>query len=216
MTADIAVMATATATVIAAVALVVVPMRRVHTPTSGPRIDRATRPGMALLIVDLQTDFVEGNGYDEHEVETTIGRVNARAEEARAAGMPVATLRQIHRGPVATSVIRLVAKGRGNPGSPGLGLHDSLTVDADADFVKSRLDGFSNPALGQWLADHRVGTLEIVGLDGCYCVRATAIGAIDRGYDVRLDDDLILAVDRSRWQGIREDLSADGAQVIVR
>lgn len=189
-------------------------MRRVNAPTTGTAIDRNARSASALLVIDLQTDFVDGNGYDQDEVDRVLQRINARAAAARADGAPVATLRQVYRGLVATTVIRLVGKGLGTPGSTGLGLHVDVDVDADVDVVKSRLDGFSNPALGAWLADNEVRELEIVGLDGCYCVKATAIGALNRGFDVRLDDELILAGDQAAWQATQQHLLAAGAVVL--
>jgi nicotinamidase-related amidase len=195
-----------------AIGTVVVTMRRVHEPTTGTAIDRRGREKRALLIVDMQTDFIEGNGYPQAEVERKTRAINARAEEARSANVPIATLRQIYQGPVATTVIRLVGKGLGNPDSSGLELHSELDAQAAADFVKSRLDGFSNPALEQWLASRRVGAVEIMGLDGCYCVKATAIGALNRGFDVHLHDDTILAANQTKWRTYAEQLRAKGAQ----
>lgn len=212
-------MTAATATAIAVAALgaivtAVVVMRRVHEPTTGTAIDRRGRGRSALLIVDMQTDFVEGNGYPRAEVDRKIRGINARVEHARSADIAIATLRQVYRGPVATTVIRLFGRGLGNPNSSGLELHPDLDARAETDFVKSRLDGFSNPALGQWLARQRVGVVEILGLDGCYCVRATAIGALNRGFDVRLDDDTILAANESKWRMCAEELGARGAQLV--
>lgn len=211
MTPVVAALLVALVAIAALVATAAVTMNRVHAPTTGPTIDRRSRSGAALLLVDLQTDFVDGNGYDAATAATAIEAINARAAEARAAGIPVATLRQVYRGPVATTVIRLLGKGLGNPGSHGLGLHRLVDVQADADFVKSRSDGFSNPALDDWLAAHDIGTVEIVGLDGCYCVRKTAIGALNRGFDVSLPESMILAADESTWEKHRRELVAAGA-----
>ncbi len=207
-------MALATVAVVAVLALsapFILVMRRVQTPTSGTRMARDTRRGTAVLVVDMQTDFVEGNGYDHAEIESKVKRINSRATEAHAAGIPVATLRQIYRGTIATTVVKLFGKGLGNPGSGGLELHHTIDVKAEADFVKSRLDGFSNPELERWLASHDVGQVEIVGLDGCYCVAATARGALNRGFDVTLSDSMILASDQRRWLTNREKLIAAGA-----
>lgn len=199
---------------IGAIGTAVVVMRRVHEPTTGTTIDRRGREGRALLIVDMQTAFIEGNGYPQAEIDRKIRGINARVEEARFDDVPIATLRQIYRGPVTTTVIRLFGKGLGNPYSSGLELHPDLNVHAAADFVKSRLDGFSNPALEQWLADRDVGVIEILGLDGCYCVKATVIGALNRGFDVQLHDDTILAVDGAKWRACAERLGVRGAQLV--
>ena len=78
---------------LAAIGTVAVVMRRIQEPTAGTVIDRRGREERALLIVDMQTDFVEGNGYPKTEVERKIREINTRAEEARSADIPIATLR---------------------------------------------------------------------------------------------------------------------------
>ncbi|MEM9653991.1 MAG: hypothetical protein AAGA65_18000 [Actinomycetota bacterium] len=89
--------------------------------------------------------------------------------------------------PVATIVVRLFGGGLGNPGSLGLGLHPDLRISADAE---------NRHVPVGWLLEPRAGTF-----------------ALNRGFDVSLDDRLILAIDRSRWRAQRDTLAAGGADI---
>jgi len=52
-------------------------------------------------------------------------------------------------------------------------------------FTKKQSDAFLSPAFDSFLREQQ-GRLLLVGLDGAYCVDATARGALNRGYRVTL------------------------------
>ncbi len=199
------------AVLIAVLAPVVTVMARIHTPTRGALIDRDNRTETALVVVDMQTDFVDGNGYEPDRVRSVIDGINSAAAAARKERKLVIALRQVHQGIIANSVIKAAGKGLGAQSSAGLGLHIDLNIEPDAVFTKARTDGFSNPELGEWLERHNVGTVEIAGLDGCYCVNTTSIGALNRGFDVVLHEQLILTTNQRKWTKLRKAILHRGA-----
>ena len=188
------------------------------TPTSGKRIHKATRPHEALLVIDLQSDFTRKTGkgsYRADEVNSALMSVNALARSAHASGVPVVSIRQVVTAPLAAFVGRILAGPAGIAGSPGIGLDPRLDLNAERDFIKSRGDAFSNPELERWLGDNKIGKLRIVGLDGCYCVRLTSLGALNRGYDVELIESGVLASDVDRWFDCKRLLSDRGAAFVA-
>lgn len=197
----------------AVLAPVVVVMARVHTPTKDTPIDRDHRNETALVIVDMQTDFVDGNGYESDQVRSVIDGINTMAATAKQENKQVIALRQVHQGLIANAVIKAVGKGLGAQSSTGLGLHADLDIEPDAVFIKARTDGFSNSEFEEWLERHNVGTLEIAGLDGCYCVNTTSIGALNRGFDVVLHEQLILTTNQHRWHKRRNAIVQRGASI---
>ncbi|MDT4871268.1 Isochorismatase family protein [compost metagenome] len=108
-------------------------------------------------------------------------------------------------------MIRLFGEGRGIPGSKGLGLAPALPFSPDAEFVKPLSDSFSSPELGRYLAENRIGTLLLTGLDGCYCIQNTANGALNRGYRVELLGEAVLSRDESGWSRHVDALERRGA-----
>jgi nicotinamidase-related amidase len=188
------------------------------TPTRGRRIDRASRPNEALLVIDLQSDFTRKtgkNGYQDAQVDRTLDSVNGLAAAAHASGVPVVSIRQVVTAPLAAFIGRILAGPGGIVGSPGIGLDPRLDLKADHDFTKHRGDAFSNPELERWLDSNRIGKLQIVGLDGCYCVRLTSLGALNRGYDVEIVENGVLAADANRWAECKQQLAKQGAAVVA-
>lgn len=195
---------------------VAIAINRILTPTTGRQIDRSSRPNTALIVVDVQTDFTRRTGkhaYEPQDVEAKIQRINEEAALAELRGSLVVSIRQVLKEPVAKAAVRIIAGPAGLAGSPGLGLDDRLDISADADFEKSRGDAFSSRPFEDWLDSNRVGTLRIVGLDGCYCVQSTSRGAINRGYGVTIVDDCVLTAFPERWGAIKADLEKSGAVI---
>ncbi len=168
------------------------------------------------MIIDMQTAFTRMEGddaWEEDHLGRAIARIQMLADEAQAEGRKVIVVRQVFQGWYTNFMIKLTAKGRGAAGSEGLELDLSLAIDADLDVEKPLGDSFSAKALDRFLATHRIGALQLTGLDGNFCVKATARGALGRGYDVILNDDAILAQDHAAWAKEKTALTAKGARL---
>lgn len=50
---------------------------------------------------------------------------------------------------------------------------------------------FSNPKLNEFLKEHLIECVEVVGVDGGGCVALTALGAIKEGYSVIVNETAI-------------------------
>jgi nicotinamidase-related amidase len=189
-------------------------MIRMQSPTRGRLINRADRPGEALVVIDMQRDFTTAETiYPPETVEAMIGRVNSLADRHHLCGNPVLNVRHVFRGPYVNLLVRLLSHGRGAKGSSGLGSDPRLAIGHTAEFIKHRGDAFSNPDFGRWLDDHGIGKLVIVGLDGNACVKSTAIGALNRGYEVEIIDAAVLAQSGPSWSKHKARLAARGATV---
>lgn len=185
-------------------------------PTSGSAIDPSTRPGRALVLIDLQPDFTRRNGkgaYSQPDRDRAIAHVNALAADARRLGEPVIVLRQVWQGWPARLAARLALGGAGNPGRKGLALDPDLQPGEVIDIVKHVGDGFSAPDLSAHLERLKVGSLRLAGLDACHCVQLTARGAAARGYKVEILDEAVLASVPADWQALQPKLIAEGIRI---
>lgn len=189
-------------------------MIRLQTPTQGPLIDRAARPGDALVIIDVQCDFTTAEQtYPSARVEAAIDSINTLAARFQQRGAPVLSIRHVFKGPYVNFLVRLLSGGRGGEGSSGLGPDPRLRHGHTAEFVKHSGDAFSQPAFGRWLDEHAIGKLVIVGLDGNACVKSTADGALNRGYEVEIVEAAVLAQSGAAWDKQKNRLAARGALV---
>ncbi|WP_404420165.1 cysteine hydrolase family protein [Thalassospira australica] len=204
-----------TVIILALIAYTIYGHKRHITPSKGQKIDLSQRPNSALLIIDLQEDFTLATGknaYDPALVDKTISAINELVLIANETGQPVISVRQIFKGLYINLLVKFLNKGRGGPKSAGLDLDARLNGDIDHDITKARADAFSEPELEKVLERQKIGKLQIVGLDGNYCVQSTMQAAINRGYQVSFSDAAILAVNPTVWQKTRARLAARGAK----
>lgn len=82
---------------------------------------------------------------------------------------------------------------------------------ADEDGVESTQAGAS---LDEWLQENDIDTVTIAGLATDYCVRATALDAIQAGYDVRLLVSLCAGVDEVNSQKALAEMAAAGVELV--
>ena len=199
------------ALVVGLVAYTVWGMIRLQTPTKGPAIDPANRPGEALIIVDVQQDFTSEATYPSAAVDKALSRINTLTDDARRRGVPIINVRHVFQGPYVNFLVRSISGGRGAEGSEGLGPDPRLQQLPDMEFVKHSGDAFSNPDLGRYLDDHRISKLMIAGLDGNACVKSTADGALNRGYRVEIVEAAVLSQSAPAWAKQKARLEGRGA-----
>ena len=196
--------------IVIAVLYILLEIRKIGTPTTGPKINLASRPETALLVIDMQTDFTSMSAWDDAQIEGALSAIRSMTDSAHQSRRPVIVIRHEFEGRLANMLNGWFNQGRGNAESGGIGLDPRLTLNPDAEFVKSVGDAFSSSVFEQFLKEKQIGTLVLTGLDGCHCVNKTAQGALNRGYRVQIDPAAVLVADPSRWHGIRNQLATAG------
>jgi nicotinamidase/pyrazinamidase len=147
----------------------------------------------ALLIIDFQNDFVPGGALPVPDGDAIAPRV-AELLDSGEFELVVAT-RDWHP----ADHNSFAAQGGPWPphcvqGSDGAELHPSLdrakvdvVIDAGYRPELEGYSGFEETELERVLRDHDVDSITVVGLATDYCVRATALDALGRGFDVVVD-----------------------------
>jgi acyl-CoA reductase-like NAD-dependent aldehyde dehydrogenase len=147
----------------------------------------------ALLLVDLQYDFIERPGVLP-SLDELGAPLQALLAHARAKGMPVLHVRTLvspsgeDRMPhwKENGIRDCTAGTRGAETPPEFAARENEIV-----IHKQFFSGFGNPQLKAGLDAHGVDTLWIAGLYTQSCVRATAMDAYERGYRVTLVEDCL-------------------------
>lgn len=152
------------------------------------------RPGDALLLVDVQNDFLPGGAQAVPAGDQVIGPLNAAITQFRAQGLPVFATRDWH--PPAHCSFK--ANGGLSPphciaGTRGAAFPDALALPPDAVIVSKGIlpggdaySGFEGTRLDRMLRAARVTRLFVGGLATDYCVLNTVTDALQEGFGVVL------------------------------
>ena len=102
------------------------------------------------------------------------------------------------------------------PGTFGHSLDESLNFDRDMTFiVKAEHSAFSSQHFREYIKNQEIDTLLLCGFLAEYCIKQTALDAIEAGYEVQLLDDCIGTGDdvQHRKQQMMQELQQKGAKV---
>ncbi len=166
-------------------------------------------PGDALLVVDVQNDFLPGGALAVPGGDTVVPVLNRYLARCVAAGLPVFATRDWHP----ADHCSFIARGgpwpphcvQGTPGAefaPGLELPDAVSriakaSDPDADSYS----GFGGTGLAAELRAAGVTRLLVGGLATDYCVLNTVLDGLREGFEVLLLRDAIRAVELQPGDG---------------
>lgn len=79
-------------------------------------------------------------------------------------------------------------------------LSKEMNVVSNQIFTKRNINTFKNVKFVNFLKEKNVTKLEIIGIDGNYCVKATAIAASKLGYEVFLNENCIGSADTKKYE----------------
>lgn len=161
----------------------------------------------ALVVVDVQNDFCEGGSLG-----VAGGSAVAAAVGERARDYPVVVATQDwHVDPgdhfsddpdfAASWPVHCLASGPGSDFHPSLDLSDVRAVFRKGEHAAaySGFEGTTTVAgrevpLADWLREHEIEAVDVVGIATDHCVRATALDAAAEGFTTRVLLDLTAAV----------------------
>ncbi len=166
-------------------------------------------PGDALVVIDMQTDFVAGSLLVP-QAAALIPGINACIREFDIRGLPVFATRDWHPrdhasfreqgGPWPSHCVA------GTPGAafaPGLKLPaGTLVISKAATPHHDAYSAFAGTNLGFLLANRNVRRLFVAGVATEYCVFHTVIDALRLGYEVLLLADAVAAVEARTGDGV--------------
>lgn len=173
----------------------------------------------ALIIVDVQRDFLPGGALGVPDGDGVIRRIN---ELAREGGFDVVLATRDWHPQDHSS---FAAEGGPWPphcvqDTPGAELSPELDqdrIDAVIDKGTSRegegYSGFETGELGNLLRTERVTEVTVTGLATDFCVAATARDALREGFLVTVDRAGVRGIDREGSESVLADLEGSGAVV---
>lgn len=181
------------------------------------------RKGDALIIVDVQNDFLPGGTLAVPMGDRVIDPLNRCIEACQRQGLPVFATRDWHppdhcsfRSQGGIWPGHCVAGTRGAEFPPRLALPANVRIISKATSAQAdAYSGFQGTDLATRLADAGCHRILIGGLATDYCVRATALDARAAGFEVVVLEDAVQAVDIRPGDAGRalDDMRDSGAQL---
>jgi nicotinamidase/pyrazinamidase len=182
--------------------------------TTGARIPIYDRPQIALLVLDLQKDFLTPSGRlpaAEHQIAPMLEAVNRLTGGSRALGVEVVYVASHF--PPDDRFGNWLRNDAAIEGEPGAEIDPRVTLVNERLFSKERADAFSNPDLDRYLRSHAIDHVVLAGVFADRAVTYTARGARNRGYNVEIVRDAVAAADDRTLDHAIERLRREGAEV---
>lgn len=169
----------------------------------------ALRPGDALIVVDVQKDFLPGGALGVPDGDAVVPVLNRYIARFAAAGLPVYATRDWHPADHCSFAAQ------GGPWPPhcvqetqGAEYGDDLELPGTTHHVvkattpeKDCYSGFEDTGLADILRAADIRRVFIGGLATDYCVLNTVLDALREGFEVRLLEDAIRAVEVEEGDG---------------
>lgn len=169
------------------------------------------QPHDALLVVDIQRDFLPGGALGVRDGDAVVPLLNRCMAAAQGRGLPVVATRDWH------PADHCSFRPQGGPwpvhcvaDTPGAAFSSDLALPEDALLVykatrrdEEAYSTFHGTGLAQRLRALGVKRVVIGGLATDYCVRNSALDALAEGFDVVVLEDAVRAVDVQPGDGAR-------------
>ncbi|MGN8133664.1 cysteine hydrolase family protein [Paraburkholderia sp. 22099] len=135
-----------------------------------------TTPRRALIVIDVQNEYVSGNLPIEYpDVQSSLANIGRAMDAAHAADVPVVVVQNL-----APASSPLFARG-----TEGADLHPVVSSRAHDHYLEKSLpSAFTGTDLADWLADQRIDTLTVAGYMTHNCDASTINHAVHAGLAV--------------------------------
>lgn len=183
--------------------------------TSGNKIAIYPYPQSALLVMDVQTDFLGSNAkmpVDKNQVGSMIEKINAISNEFKAKGQSIIYIKNVFP---KNDIANLFRNNAAVIGSSGVEIDPRIMQLSQVVFEKSQPDAFSNPEFEKYLISNQINELTICGVFADQCVYWTAVAALNRGYKLHYMLNGVAAKDNNDVTKAGKSIQAKGADVFV-
>jgi len=134
------------------------------------------QPQRALIVIDVQNEYVSGNLPIEFpDIRLSLANIGKAMDAAKEAGIPIIVVQQL--APVGSPVFA--------QGSHGWELHEVVSSRSwDHQFAKKLPSAFVGTDLADWLSEHQINTLTVIGYMTHNCCDSTIKHAFHAGLAV--------------------------------
>ncbi|ASJ16556.1 nicotinamidase [Thermococcus chitonophagus] len=177
-------------------------------------------PEEALIIVDMQRDFMPGGALPVPDGDKIIPKVNEYIKKFREKGALIVATRDWH------PENHISFRERGGPwpkhcvqNTPGAEFvvdlpEDAVIISKATDPDKEAYSGFEGTNLAGILKEKGVKRVYICGVATEYCVRATALDAVKHGFEVYLLKDAVKGITPEGEEKALKEMEEKGVKIV--
>lgn len=177
-------------------------------------------PGEALIVVDMQKDFMPGGALPVPRGDKIIPKVNECIKKFKKRGALIVATRDWH------PENHISFKERGGPwpkhcvqGSEGAQFvvelpEDTVIISKATEQDKEAYSGFEGTDLVEILRKRSVRKVYICGVATEYCVRATALDAVGHGFETYIITDAVRGITPKGEEEAMEELKEAGVKFV--
>jgi nicotinamidase-related amidase len=151
----------------------------------GAIVPRAESPRTALVVLDMQEDFLGEKAkmpISREQIPAITAVVNSLIDEFEKNGQLIIYIKSEFPKIALGNRIRHHAA---IVGSPGTEIYKKIRISGNVIFSKKKPDAFSNPEFEKYLVANQVSQLVITGVYADQCVLTTTLAALDRTYRIK-------------------------------
>ncbi|NJE47171.1 nicotinamidase [Thermococcus sp. GR7] len=177
-------------------------------------------PEDALIVVDMQRDFMPGGALPVPDGDKIIPRVNEYIRKFKERGALIVATRDWHP----EDHISFMDQGGPWPkhcvqNTPGAEFvvelpEDAVIISKAADPDKEAYSGFEGTNLAEILKEKGVKRVYVCGVATEYCVKATALDAVRHGFETYLLRDAVRGIDPEDEENALRELEQAGVKVL--
>ncbi len=159
--------------------------------TEGVPIENRNPERVALLVIDIQEGTTGSTSFADSYIsqsDSLIAGVNSLVADAVAKGWSIIWVRSEVTNPLINILNSSMARG-----SVGAELDHRLDTSNGLVLVKKNNDSFAKTPLDSILEEQGVGRLVVAGLDAEHCVLAAIQAAVNRGYQLTVFEETVIA-----------------------
>ena len=177
-------------------------------------IDNYDNPQKALLVIDMQIDYIDKNGkfpIEKSQIDNLLKTTNEIIEEYNTKGYYIIYLRNLFKKNNAGNPSRNYAAIEGTAGAE---IDPRINIVSNYIFDKYSPTAFSSASFENFLIQNQINELYLCGVMADGCVYKTAISAFDRGYFVNCFANAIGSVNNRKVENTIKKLRQKGINII--
>ena len=193
-------------TIIVAIAVVT------KSPTKGKKIDVYQNPRTAVMVIDMQEDVTGVDATSPFPIANSsllVENINKLIDKAKAKDWVIIYIKQ-----ELPKRLSFLTRGKTIKGTSGAEIDRRIKIESQNIFSKEYSDAFWNPGLSDLLIKNHVNEIYVAGIAADECVRATAFGAVNRGYKVKAVKEAIGMIEPFKLQNTLEGYVKKGIDVV--